>query len=45
MVTLFDKSTCMVNGTPVSPIENLCPSTVQMETPQYLGSYLASWGM
>ncbi len=33
------------NGTSVSPMENLWPSTVHNATPQWLGSCLASWGM
>ncbi len=32
----------MVKGTVVLPIEYRCPSTVQMETPNSFGSYLAS---
>ena len=41
----FKNFTWSVKGILVSPIENLCPSTVQMETPQYSGLYLANWGI
>ena len=33
-VKLLKTLTCRVNGTFTSPIENLCPETVQIETAQ-----------
>ena len=33
-VKLLPTLTCRVNGTFTSPIENLCPETVQIETAQ-----------
>ena len=32
---------CIVNGMSTSPMENLCPSTVQTETAHKSGEYLA----